>query len=646
MGNAMWRFASNGNAGYTGINDSGIETFSSRIMHSLVRETIQNALDASKNSTLPVSVEFNEFQMPINRFPGYVGFKKSLDACFQDNEDADARAFFRHAVKIMDENSSTSIRVLRISDFNTIGLQGAETGEKGSNWSRLVKEKGSSNKNETAQGSFGIGKAAPFACSDLRTVFYSSLYEKENGDTIASNIGVARLISFKDEQFKNFQNDGWTTGMGFYSDNDKLNAILQSADFDPKFQRNETGTDIYIMGFTELDNFVKEVQKYVLLNFLVSLWNGKLSVTVNGETICRESLQKYIFELNEADANDVKEKKEIRDLKEYYDLLVKKEPEIVIIPLKSSVYGEKYGFADGECELRLKEGKKLNSRILLTRKSGMRLFEQDRISGSIDFTGILLMTGDTMNAKFRPLEVPSHDAWAPDRLKNPKEKKIAREMLNDLKKYLRECVNDNFGRTDKERLNAFGMAEFLPTDAQSPNVENSNEVLDGDIVDIREKEIKVSKPRAKSIERRKTTGGGEGDGVTPSQHKSNKGSGQRRRTGGEGTEEKYSYHEIAIQARIRSVNLGKGCNVIEYNAPKSNKRAKLELLITNEQGNSNDSLSINNVCLLQGTAEIDSWNENYIILKNVKKGEKIRIQCESDMNRYCMMEVIYYEAKK
>lgn len=40
MEEAKWRFASNGNAGYTGINDSGIETFSAQVMHSLVRETI------------------------------------------------------------------------------------------------------------------------------------------------------------------------------------------------------------------------------------------------------------------------------------------------------------------------------------------------------------------------------------------------------------------------------------------------------------------------------------------------------------------------------------------------------------------------------------------------------------------------------
>ena len=143
-----------------------------------------------------------------------------------------------------------------------------------------------------------------------------------------------------------------------------------------------------------------------------------MTVRINGSEISKDTLQKYVWEL----PSDEKENKE---LKEYYDLLTRTDRKIVVIPLKVSEYGEKYGFKDGECELRLKEGNDLNSRILLTRRSGMRLFEQDHISGSIKFTGVLLMNGANMNAAFRKMEVPSHDAWAPDRIKDPKEKRKA-----------------------------------------------------------------------------------------------------------------------------------------------------------------------------------------------------------------------------
>lgn len=181
-----------------------------------------------------------------------------------------------------------------------------------------------------------------------------------------SHIGVARLISFKDKAVATPEaKEGWTTGMGFYSDNKELTAILEAADFDPNFKRDEedTGTDIYIMGFMDMEDFEEAVKKYVLFNFLISIWKGLLAVKVNGVTLNKDSLQKDIRWLN--DYND----KDIKALKDYYDLLTQSAPEITIISLDSKKYGEKYGFKDNECELRLKEGKGLNSRILLTRKS-------------------------------------------------------------------------------------------------------------------------------------------------------------------------------------------------------------------------------------------------------------------------------------
>ena len=41
-----WRFLSNQNSTIVGINDAGIETFTANMNKSLVREIIQNSLDA------------------------------------------------------------------------------------------------------------------------------------------------------------------------------------------------------------------------------------------------------------------------------------------------------------------------------------------------------------------------------------------------------------------------------------------------------------------------------------------------------------------------------------------------------------------------------------------------------------------------
>ena len=97
--------------------------------------------------------------------------------------------FLNQAIKVCQKDT---IRILRISDFNTTGLPGSKE-YKSSPWQNLVKSSGVSDKNGTSGGSYGIGKSAPFACSDLRTVYYSTL----DNEGIRAYQGVANLVSFK-----------------------------------------------------------------------------------------------------------------------------------------------------------------------------------------------------------------------------------------------------------------------------------------------------------------------------------------------------------------------------------------------------------------------------------------------------------------
>ena len=78
--------------------------------------------------------------------------------------------FFKHILEAMRKRG---ISCLRISDFNTTGLTGSHE-EYNSPWCNLTKSSGASDKSGGAGGSFGIGKFAPYACSVLRTVFYST----------------------------------------------------------------------------------------------------------------------------------------------------------------------------------------------------------------------------------------------------------------------------------------------------------------------------------------------------------------------------------------------------------------------------------------------------------------------------------------
>ncbi|MDO4557010.1 MAG: hypothetical protein Q4B70_18015, partial [Lachnospiraceae bacterium] len=311
-------------------------------------------------------------------------------------------------------------------------------------WSRLVNENGSSNNGQKSGGSFGIGKSAAFACSDLRTVFYSSLDTKK----IKSNFGVAKLVSFKDQSM------GWTTGVGYYSEDEKFVAIPDFATFTSDYIREDTGTDIYILGMHKSSDFKESFIQAVLLDFLVSLVKGKLIVKIQDEQIDKDSLPKYMAQLNPYQSE------EIKALLDYYHILTSNDPTIIKIPLDSKKYGKEYGISDGECTLYLQESEGYNRKILITRSAGMRIFEQNRISGSIEFSGILMIDGMKMNETFKTMEVPSHDAWEPGRCRG--EEKLYTAIFTGLKRYMKEMVRDNFGKVNSNVIDAIGASDFLP----------------------------------------------------------------------------------------------------------------------------------------------------------------------------------------
>ncbi len=83
-----WFSISNGNGSNIGLNDSGIEFFShdSIKMHSLIREAIQNSLDATISPDIPVRVTFSIFKIPPTKIPGHTRLTKIFKQCCNSND--------------------------------------------------------------------------------------------------------------------------------------------------------------------------------------------------------------------------------------------------------------------------------------------------------------------------------------------------------------------------------------------------------------------------------------------------------------------------------------------------------------------------------------------------------------------------------
>jgi len=439
-----WNFPSNNFAQLNGISEAGIETFRGAPYSSLAREISQNSLDAVLDKDKAVIIEFQKFYIDKYDIPGYEELKDAMERCldfWSSLNNKKAIDFFKNCCSVLNKEK---ISVLRISDFNTIGLTGSDKEYEITPWQSLVKSSGVSDKSGAAGGSFGIGKSAPFACSDIRTLFYST-YDI-NG--LIATQGVSRIVSFKDK------NDQITQGIGYYGNIERNTPLKTHLGMDETFDRKEkTGTDIYILGFMDDDNWKQEIIASVLEGFLLSIYDSKLIVKVGDVSISKESLPLIIEEYQSL----------AKYAYNYYQVLTSDQSILI-----------KKDFAGlGEVELRVLLSKNMHRKVLIARSTGMKIFDKHSISSTIQFAAILSLKSEGVNQFFRDMESPQHDAWEPDR---HTDKKAAKKRRSELFKFIKEEIL-NIGRSNStEEMDAEGVGEFLPDDLLISEVQRNQDV--------------------------------------------------------------------------------------------------------------------------------------------------------------------------
>jgi len=78
---ARWIFPESNTMHRIGIGESGIETFRGSPISSLVREICQNSLDAVKDKSKPVRVEFEFFEILADEFPDKNNLMNTFEQC-------------------------------------------------------------------------------------------------------------------------------------------------------------------------------------------------------------------------------------------------------------------------------------------------------------------------------------------------------------------------------------------------------------------------------------------------------------------------------------------------------------------------------------------------------------------------------------
>ena len=183
MSELHWLFPKNDSYETEGPNDAGITHFTSNRSANLIRESIQNSLDARANDSKPVSVQIELRNLEPSSFAAEE-FIKALSASIVSKHNDNAHSDQFKKGKELLQNGKKTIQTLSITDTNTTGATDELTLDgKPSKWEALTKSSGLSIKDQLdAGGSFGLGKHAPFAVTDIRTVLYSTAWSAQRKD--------------------------------------------------------------------------------------------------------------------------------------------------------------------------------------------------------------------------------------------------------------------------------------------------------------------------------------------------------------------------------------------------------------------------------------------------------------------------------
>ena len=454
MSRYFWEFPSNNDGSIHGFNDEGLRTFrSNEGLGSVIRECIQNSIDARRESTLPVKVEISLPSIPFKEFPDIKGFENILKSCRDYKYSQDNKAiqdFYKNALSLV-QGEFKHCDFLRISDYNTKGLK-RETFEE-----VFIKGTGITVKeNEGSAGSHGIGKKAVFNFTQIRTAFYSSI----DTDNNRCFIGKSILQSHK-------KDDGATSqGIGYFADQPRNKPIVEVID-ELKFlnNRDEPGLDVFITAFDKDDTTKDNVILAVLENFYPALNNNDLIVNVMGQNINVDTLPGLVDQYSESKYKKLHVKKALDTfpIAKFYETLIssKDKDGDNLVENRLSIYENN----DVLVKTLNNDG---NNRVHYHRHSGM-IVKIENIRCPLKLTTIVSIKGDKLNSFLKQLENVSHDGWQIGQLDDDSAKSEAKKIIPMIEEAIKENINSFIDQDSSDEIDMSGAAKYLEDDFDDIN---------------------------------------------------------------------------------------------------------------------------------------------------------------------------------
>lgn len=294
-----WSFGKMEGGVVQGFRHSGIDLFRGHRLDRMVRECIQNALDASnKDLSEPVVVALTLNNLDSANHDALSGLEPFLKLGLQRSETVgseDEKNWYKNAIAVVNQ---PSVRVLGIHDANTIGLVGSANKKSASKsrWLALVAGQGVNlGQNNDGLGGFGHGSNAAFAMSRIRTAFYLSPTIDENGNDVVRFQGHSLLQTLFDADNNQTAPDGFFGELAGFEVNPVTSPNI------PEWFASERqdavgegrGTSVFVCHpyIDDDEQAWREILVSVVANFALAIHMGNLRVKLgNGDVIEKETL--------------------------------------------------------------------------------------------------------------------------------------------------------------------------------------------------------------------------------------------------------------------------------------------------------------------------------------------------------------------
>lgn len=441
--NCKWVFGPQDDVNIKGPNNPTMMSFKDEDFHSLVRESIQNSLDAVDDPNQPVVVSFNCRSFDGLEYPSFFELKKHIEGCLTQFHVLGKPLYEPMLDHFADDRFKQQISFLRITDSNTKGMTYNKNDDK-SGFYRFISE-GVAQDAEGAGGAFGFGKNAFWSLSPINTVFVSS--KNKEGETCFA--GISKLCTHSvDGQL--------LLPYGKYTSNGDV--ILKNDDIPETFFPKETGTQVFVLGLNFNSTDEESLVKAVLRNFWMAIYKNKLVVKVENTIIDKVHLNDLMCA--NFDTENISTNKNYEyNPRVFYDIVTKaeeNEDDYKIIEEPVLMDGKN---CNSRLYIHLK--KDAEGQIVFMRSQMMTIYTERRLCKGAE--GVFVCDSEDGNRFLRELEDYTHSSWTRKNYlaRNHTNGLVASRALSAINNFIKESVAKELQQGAQETEQVAGLDELL-----------------------------------------------------------------------------------------------------------------------------------------------------------------------------------------